>query len=202
MLSTIQLPDNPITHIKHHPMNLDSPLLNPLNNIRILPQRLHPLLDIRLHQRQLLRLRTQPLRIPLLPTIRPQLPQRHQPRIQKSQLLIPHRRRAPTAGSMAANDHMGDFEVGDGIFDHGEGAEVRGGDDVGDVAVREDGTRGKVEDGGFGDARVGAAEPEDLGVLAGGHCFEEFGVLGGGLVGPCFVGFEGLGEGIWGWWDG
>ncbi len=54
----------------------------------------------------------------------------------------------------------------------------------------------EVEDCGFGDAGVGAAEPEDLGGLAGGEGGEEGGVGVGGCVGPFFVLVEGVGEGV------
>ncbi len=53
-----------------------------------------------------------------------------------------------------------------GVLDYAEGGQVGGGEDVGDVAVGEDGAGGEVQERGFGDAGVGAAEPEDLGVLA------------------------------------
>ena len=39
-------------------------------------------------------------------------------------------------------------------------------EDVGNVAVDEDFPRLQAENGGLGDARVGAAQPEDLGGLA------------------------------------
>ena len=38
---------------------------------------------------------------------------------------------------MAANDHVLHFEVLDGVVDDGLGGKVRGGEDVGDVAVDE-----------------------------------------------------------------
>jgi hypothetical protein len=59
----------------------------------------------------------------------------------------------------AENDVL-DFEVGDGVLDDGRGVDVGWGDDVGDVAVDEDVAGLEAEDGGFGAARVGAAEPD------------------------------------------
>lgn len=47
-----------------------------------------------------------------------------------------------------------------GVLDYGERGEVRGGDDVGDVAVREDITRLKAEKSRFGDAGVRASKPD------------------------------------------
>ena len=70
-------------------------------------------------------------------------------------------------------------------------------EDVGDVAVDEDVAGFEAEEGGFGDAGVGAADPEDLGVLAGGEGGEEGRFRLGGLLGPFFVGGEGGLEGVW-----
>ena len=67
---------------------------------------------------------------------------------------------------------------------------------VGDVAVHEDVARLEAEHGGFGDARVGAAEPEDGWVLAGGEGGEEVGVVVGGCLGPLLVLVEGYVEGV------
>ena len=55
---------------------------------------------------------------------------------------------------------MFDLEVDDGVFDDGRRVDVGGGDDVGDVAVHEDVAGLEAEDGGFGAAGVGAAEPD------------------------------------------
>lgn len=88
------------------------------------------------------------------------------------------------------------FEVVDGIGDDALAADVRGRQDVGDVAVHEDVAGIEAEDHGLGDAGVGAAEPEDLGLLACGEGGEEAGVVGGGGLGPFFVLLEGEGEGV------
>jgi len=95
-----------------------------------------------------------------------------------------------------------DFQVHDGVFDHGARAEVAGVDDVGDVAVHEDVARLQAHDGCFRDARVGASDPEDFGTLACGEAREELRVGGGGFFGPFFVlpdgelDFVWLGEGV------
>lgn len=79
--------------------------------------------------------------------------------------------------------------------------------DVGDVAVREDVARVEAEDGGFGDARVGAAEPEDGRVLPFGEGGEEVGFVVAGRLHPRFVVGERFGEEVCGgrgrvsWWD-
>lgn len=58
----------------------------------------------------------------------------------------------------------------------------------------------EAQHGGFGEAGVGAADPEDLRGLAGGEGGEEGGVLLGGGAGPVFVFLEGELEGVWlGW---
>ena len=78
----------------------------------------------------------------------------------------------------------------DGVLDHRETGEVVGREKVGDVAVHEDFAGLEVEDGGFGDPRVGAAEPEDLRLLAGTEGGEEAWVRGGGAGGPGGVAVE------------
>lgn len=89
--------------------------------------------------------------------------------------------------------------MGHSVGDYGLGAEVRAGEDVGDVAVHEDGAGGLREEDGFRDARVGAAEPEDGGGLALREVGEEVGVFGVGFLGPGFVGLEDGVEGVCGW---
>ena len=61
---------------------------------------------------------------------------------------------------MPAENDVRYLEVHDGVLDDGEGVDVGGRDDVGDVAVHEDVTGLEAEDSGFGDAGVGAAEPD------------------------------------------
>ncbi len=92
---------------------------------------------------------------------------------------------------------MRDLDVRDGVGDHALAADVRGREHVGDVAVHEDVARLEAQEGGFGDAGVGAAEPEDGGVLAFREGGEEVRVVGGGGLGPVLVVFEGLVEGVW-----
>lgn len=67
---------------------------------------------------------------------------------------------------MPAHDDVLNLEVRDGVGDDALAVEVRRGEHVGDVAVHEDVAGFEAEDGRFGDAGVGAADPEDLGVLA------------------------------------
>lgn len=72
---------------------------------------------------------------------------------------------------------MLDLQVLDGILDDRAGVDVGRADDVGNVAVDEDITWLQTEDRGLGDARVGAAEPEDCGRLPSREGGEEGGVL-------------------------
>ena len=72
--------------------------------------------------------------------------------------------------------------------------------EVGDVPVHEDVAGLEAEDCGFGYARVRAADPEDLGLLAGGERREEVGLLLGGLGGPFFVFADGGVDGVCGGW--
>lgn len=67
---------------------------------------------------------------------------------------------------MPAHDDVLHFQIADRVLDHGLAVQVGRGEDVGDVAVDEDVAGLEAEHGGFGDAGVGAADPEDLGVLA------------------------------------
>lgn len=97
---------------------------------------------------------------------------------------------------MAADDDVLHLEVGDGVGDDALAVDVGGGQDVGDVAVHEDVARLEAEDGGFGDAGVGAADPEDLGLLAGREGGEEVGLVVGGCLGPLLVLVEGEFEGV------
>lgn len=100
---------------------------------------------------------------------------------------------------MPAHDDVLDLEVRDRVRDHGLRVQVAGGQDVGDVAVHEDVAWLQAQHGGFGDARVGAADPEDLGLLAGGEGGEEVRGGFGGCVRPLLVLVEGEFEGVcWG----
>ena len=92
---------------------------------------------------------------------------------------------------MSAHDDVHDFEMRDGIGDDALAVDVGRGQDVGDVAVDEDVAGFEAEDGGFRDAGVGAADPEDLRLLAGSEGGEEVGLVVGCCLGPLFVLVEG-----------
>lgn len=97
---------------------------------------------------------------------------------------------------MTAHDDMLHFQVGDGVGDDALAVDVGRGQDVCDVAVDEDVAGFEAEDGGFGDAGVGAADPEDLGLLAGREGGEEVGLVVGCCLGPLLVLVEGEFEGV------
>lgn len=71
-----------------------------------------------------------------------------------------------SAESVAAYDNVFDFENVNCISDYRCGIFVSGMEDVGNVAVHEDVAGTRAGDCCFGDARVGAADPEDAGLLA------------------------------------
>lgn len=89
-------------------------------------------------------------------------------------------------------------DVGDGVLDHRGRGQVARVQDVGDVAVDEDVAGLEARDGGLGHARVGAAEPEDLGRLAFGEGGEEGGGVFVGVGVPGFVAGEEALECVWG----
>ena len=135
ILITLQLPQQPRPNIINTPMNHQPTRPLRLNHNRILPHRPNPRLHILLYQlnRPLRRIQMLPMMFILLP----QPPHRRQPTIQQPKTPIRQRgSNAPTA-NMAADDYVLHFEVLDGVVDDGLGGEVRGGEDVGDVAVHE-----------------------------------------------------------------
>lgn len=113
-----------------------------------------------------------------------------QPGVQETQVLWRHGGLDAAAAVMAADDDVLDLEVLDGVVDDGHGVEVDVADEVGDVAV-DKGLAG-LEAGDLlgGDARVGAADPEVVGALAGAEGGEEARVLGVLVGGPARVVLE------------
>ena len=134
-LLTLQLPQHPGPHIINTPMNLQPPPILRLNHNPNLPHRPNPRKHIRLYKLY------RPLRLlqmrPMMRILLPQPSHRRQPRIQQAQTPIRERGIYTTTANMSANDHVLHFEVLDGVVDDGLGGDVRGGKDVGDVAVDE-----------------------------------------------------------------
>jgi hypothetical protein len=97
---------------------------------------------------------------------------------------------------VAADDDVLDLQVLDGELDDAERVDVRGRQDVGDVAVAEDLAGFQAQDRGLGAARVGAADPEDLRGLAFAQGLEEFGLGLGERAAPGRVVVEGFAVGV------
>lgn len=132
----------------------------------------------------------------LLVVLLPQRAHGLQPHIKDTKVPIPQRSIHTTTARMPTHNHMLDLQVPDTELDHTEQRDIRRADDVGDVAVDKDVARLHAHDGGLRHARVGAADPEDLGSLAFGAGGEEVWVGGGSFGGPFFVVLEGLLEGV------
>lgn len=98
-----------------------------------------------------------------------QAAERHQPRVENAQFLVAQRRADTTAGGVAAQDDVLDLEMGHRVLDHARRVEIAVVDDVGDVAVHEHIAWLEPQDGGFRAARVGAADPQNLRLLAEGE---------------------------------
>ena len=172
-IADIQLLDLARAHIIDQTMNLDATIRNAINNARILQEGINSITDIQLDQFQLRLLLAQTLQ--LLEVIPPQPPQAHEPRIDYAEPPVRQRGRHPAAARVAREHDVLDFEMVDGVVDDGAGGQISRVHDVGDVAVHEDIARVEVEEGGLRAARVGAADPEDLGRLALGQGGEEVG---------------------------
>lgn len=73
-----------------------------------------------------------------------------------AEAVIPQGRRGAPAGCVAAEDHVFDFQKGDGVLDHGRRVDVGRRDDVGNVAVHKHVARLQAQDRRLGAARIGA----------------------------------------------
>ena len=111
-------------------------------------------------------------------------PQRHQPGVDQAEFLVVQGGGDASARGVAADDDVLDLEVLDGELDDRQRVDVRGGQDVGDVAVAEDLARFEAQDRRLRAARVGAADPQDLRGLAFAQGLEEFRVRLGERAAP------------------
>ena len=195
LISRLHLLQLSTLQIINHAMDPHAPLLHRLLHNAIPPQLTDPILNILLNQQ------AHPLPLThtaqLLRQLHPQRPKRQQPRIQHPQTAVPQRSAHTSTARMATKDDLLDLQMADGILDDSLGAEVGRVEDIGDIAVDEDVTGLEAEDGGFRDAGVGAADPEDFGRLALGEFGQQVGFGAVGLFGPVFVGFEAVGEVVW-----
>ena len=85
---------------------------------------------------------------------------------------------------MATKHDVLHAQIGDSILDNGGGVNVGWRDEVCDVAMHKDVAGLQAEDGGFGHAAVGAAEPQDARRLAGRETGEESWILMRFVTGP------------------
>lgn len=166
-------------------MNGQSPLLNRFQDNALLLERLDSLAHIQLPHQGVGLVGRQ--RLECVQVLLTNLAQRHQPRVEDTELLVAQCRSNTSAAGVAAQDDVLDAQVTDGVLDDRGRAQVRRVQDVGDVTVDKDIAGLQAQDGGLGAARVGAADPEDLGALADREAGEEVGLLTGGFGGPFFV---------------
>lgn len=173
-------------------VDLETTVLDGVDDSRDTPKVLHTLLDVQSCERILLLLATElaeSLRVLLT-----DLAHGLKPDVEDVELVVGQGGFDTSAGSVAAEDDVLDLEVLDAELDGGEEGDVGGVDDVGDVAQHEDLTGLLAQHGGLGDTRVAASYPEDVGSLALCAVLEELGVFGGDVGGPDLVGLEGGGE--------
>lgn len=181
----LELPQGSATHVIDEAMKLEPALLNRVEDDAVFFQRAYALQHVHLDQLQsgfFGRQRLEELEVLLAQTAK-----REEPGVDQAELLVRKGRLDATARGVTAQDDVLDLQVGDGVLDDRGGVEVAGVHDVGDVAVHEDVTGLQAQDGGLGAARVGAADPEDLRVLAGGQGRKEFGVFLCSPGGPVLV---------------
>jgi len=181
----LELPQGAAPNVIDEAMKLEPTLLNRVEHDAVLFQRAHTLQHVHLDQLQSGFLGGQ--RLEELEVLLAQPAQREEPGVDQAELLVGEGGLDATARGVAAQHDVLDLEVGDGVLDDGGGVEVTGVHDVGDVAVHEDVAGLQAQDGGLGAARVGAADPEDLRVLARRQLREEIGVFLRSPGGPVLV---------------
>ena len=150
-------------------------LVHGINDSRVHSQNLKTAQDVVLTETQSLALLCVEL-LQLLGVLHSKLTHGLQPNVQQSQSGVSESGVNTTAAGVAADEDVLNLQVCDGEFNDGERVDVGCGDDVGNVAVDKDLTGLQAEDGRFGNARVGAANPKNLGRLALSGFGEEIGV--------------------------
>jgi hypothetical protein len=170
-------------------VNLQSALLNSVHHGRDTLQVIHTLLHVQ-PRKGVLFLRVAKT-VERLGVLLADLAHRLKPDIKDIKLVVGQSGFHASAGRVAAEDDVLDLEVLDAELDGRQQGDVGRVDDVGDVAQHEDLAGLLAQHRGLGDARVAAANPQDVGRLALGAVLEEFGVLGGDVRGPNLVGLEG-----------
>lgn len=177
-------------------VDLETAVLDRVDDSRDAPEVVHASLHVQLGQSILLVLSAQLAQS--IGVLLANLAHGLEPDVEDVELVVGQGGLDASAGGVAAEDDVLDLEVLDAELDGGEEGDVGGVDDVGDVAQDEDLAGLLVQHGGLGDARVAAADPQDVGGLALGAVLEELGVFGGDVAGPDLVGLErGLEGVIW-----
>lgn len=177
-------------------MHLEPALLHGVNHLGILLDGLHPLPHIRLDQPAGLVRVAEPLLVPPRLVRLPELPDGRQPGVDDAEAGVAQRGRHAPAARVPAHDHVLHLEVPHPVHDDALAAQVRGREHVGDVAVHEHVARLEPQHRRLGHPAVGAAEPEDRGLLALGAGREELRVRVGGLLRPVLVSGQVLREGL------
>lgn len=190
----VQLPKHTTANVIDQTVHLQSPFLDRLQNDALLLEGLHTLPHVQFHQLEVGLVRRQ--RLEKLEILLPDLAQRQQPGVEDTQLLVAQRRGNSSAPSVAAQNDVLDAQMTDGVFDDRRRTKVGRVQNVGNVTVDKDVTGLQAQDGGLRAARVGAANPEDLGTLADRKAGEEVGLLPDGFGSPFLVLFQGGGESV------
>lgn len=175
-------------------VDLQTALLNRVDNGRDASEVIHTSLHIQPGQRILLLLSTHLAQG--VGVLLADLAHGLEPHVQDVELVVGQCGFHATAGSVSAQHDVLDLQVLDAELHAAQQRDVRRVDHVGDVAQHEHLAGLLAQHGGLGHARVAAPDPQDVGGLAFGAVLEELGVFGGDVGGPDFVGLERGGEGV------
>ena len=174
--------------IVHPAVDLESPLLHGLLDVRVLEHRANLLHDVELHKLIALLLGRQAGQ--LLVVLCPDLANSPKPAVDESQLLVAERRVDTSTAVVAAHDDVLDLEDLDGVLKDTQRREIVRREEVGDVAVDEDFSWLEIENCGLRNAGIGAPVPEDLGGLALREGGEQGGVGRSSSGGPFAIAVE------------
>lgn len=194
ILSGVNLLQVALVKPVQHTVDLQTALLNRVDNGRDASEVVHAGLHVQPGQRVLLLLRAHLAQS--VGVLLADLAHGLKPDVQNVELVVGQRGFHATAGGVPAQHDVLDLQVLDAEFHAAQQRDVRRVDHVGDVAQHEHLAGLLAQHGGLGHARVAASDPQDVGRLAFGAVLEELGVFGGDVGGPDFVGLEGGGEGV------
>lgn len=136
-------------------MNLKTPLLNGLLDVGVLQDRADLLNDVELDKTVALFLLRESLQ--LLLVLGPDLTDSTEPRVNETKFLV-SKSSVDTSTSVVSTDNdVLNLKDLNGVLEDTEGRKIGSGEHVGDIAVDEDLSRHKVEDGGLRNTGVGAS---------------------------------------------